>query len=203
MRFRTAYFFDVEQTDGKPLPAFAQTTGDPKTYTDNLKALIAREGIAIEYDHSIKPALGLSYGGRIRLLPDLSPAEEFSVLTHEFAHEILHHKAGVDRAPQVVRETQAEAVAFAVSRGIGLENHRVASDYIALYNGNEKTLADSLAVVHDAAAHILRDLLPQEREQDERTHPLDRSQIRQPIQTGRDGPALKQRDPAESTTWDR
>src|SRR5436190_638308 len=28
--FRTAYVFDVSQTEGKPLPEFAKTTGDPK-----------------------------------------------------------------------------------------------------------------------------------------------------------------------------
>ncbi len=90
--FRTAYVFDVSQTDGKPLPEFAQTTGDPKEYGDKLKALVAKQGIAVEYDSSIAPAQGISAGGRIRLAPGLSPAEEFSVLTHELAHEMLHHR---------------------------------------------------------------------------------------------------------------
>jgi hypothetical protein len=37
--FRTAFVFDVEQTEGKQLPEFAKTTGDPKEYTEKLKAL--------------------------------------------------------------------------------------------------------------------------------------------------------------------
>jgi hypothetical protein len=157
--FRTAYVFDVGQTDGKPLPNFSQTTGDPKEYGDKLKALVAGRGIALEYDPTIAPALGVSSGGRIRLVPGLSPAEEFSVLTHELAHEMLHHDKKAAALPIVVRETQAEAVAFVVSNGVGLETNRAQSDYIALYNGDPKTLADSLAVIQETSAKILNDLL--------------------------------------------
>ena len=75
--FRTAYVFDVEQTEGRPLPEFARTAGDPKDFGDKLKAIVARQGIALEYDAGIAPAYGVSTGGRIRLLPSLSAAEEF------------------------------------------------------------------------------------------------------------------------------
>jgi hypothetical protein len=104
----------------------------------------------------------------IRLRPNLSLAEEFSVLTHELAHEMLHH--GSDRAqlPKVVRETQAEAVAYVVSRGIGLETGSAAADYIALYNGDDRTLADSLAAVQATSSKILNALLPREPEHPER-----------------------------------
>jgi hypothetical protein len=161
--FRTAYVFDVEQTRGRPLPAFATTIGDPKDFGEKLKAIVAKQGIALEYDPTIAPALGVSSSGRIRLVPGLTPAEEFSVLAHELAHEMLHH--GPDRAtlPTVVRETQAEAVAFVVSRGIGLETRTAAADYIALYNGDLKTLAASLATIQETSSRILGDLLPEER----------------------------------------
>lgn len=161
--FRAAYVFDVEQTQGRPLPAFASTTGDPKDYGEKLKAIVAKHGIALEYDPTIKPAHGLSSGGRIRLLPGLSPAEEFSVLAHELAHEMLHHKADRTALSKVVRETQAEAVAFVVSRGVGLETRTAAADYIALYSGDVKTLTGSLAAIQDASSRILNDLLPEER----------------------------------------
>ncbi len=174
--FRTAYVFDVEQTEGTPLPAFARTTGDPKEYGDQLKALVAARGIGLEYDSAIAPADGLSMGGRIKLRPGLAPAEEFSVLVHELAHELLHR--GPDRASlsKTVRETQAEAVAFVVSRGIGLETGTAASDYIALYNGDVKTLGESLAKIQEAAHSILKDLLPEPDRADARTD--DRSEAR-------------------------
>lgn len=161
--FRPAYVFDVSQTEGKPLPEFAKTTGDPKDYTEKLKAVAARQGIAVEYDETIRPAQGISSGGRIRLLPGQGPAEEFSTLAHELAHEIFHHGKGAPALPKAVRETQAEAVAYVVSRGIGLNTNSAAADYIKLYNGDKAMLAKSLAAIQETAAKILDELLPAER----------------------------------------
>lgn len=167
--FRTAYVFDAAQTEGRSLPEFAKTTGDPKDYAEKLRAIVAKQGIAVEYDPTIAPALGVSSGGRIRLMPDLPPAEEFSVLAHELAHEMMHHDKASAPLPKVVRETQAEAVAFVVCRGVGLETNSAAADYIALYNGDPKTLADSLAAIQQTSARILDDLLPPERAVDSQT----------------------------------
>jgi RNA polymerase sigma factor (sigma-70 family) len=161
--FRTAFVFDVEQTEGRPMPAIARTAGDPKDFGDRLKAVVAERGIALTYDASIAPADGLSSGGQIRLRPGLAPAEEFSVLAHELAHEMLHQGAERGTLPKVVRETQAEAVAFVVSHGIGLETRSAAADYIALYNGDAKTLLESLATVQETSTRILNALLPEER----------------------------------------
>jgi len=161
--FRAAYVFDVSQTEGQPLPQFAATKGDPREYGDKLKEIVAKRGIALEYDGSIAPAQGMSSGGRIHLLPDLPPAEEFSVLVHELAHEMLHHQKDAPPLPKVVRETQAEAVAFAVCRGIGLETNTAAADYIALYRGDQKTLAESLSAIQETSTKILDGLLTEQR----------------------------------------
>src|SRR5437870_3786433 len=161
--FRTAYVFDASQTEGRPLPEFAKTTGDTREYGEKLKALVAKQGISVEYDASIAPAQGISSGGRIRLMPGMARAEEFSVLAHELAHEMLHHRKETAPLPKVVRETQAEAVAFVVCRGVGLETNTAAADYIALYNGDKKTLAESLSVIQQTSDRILDDLLPEQR----------------------------------------
>ncbi len=163
MGFRPAFVFDVNQTEGKPLPEFAKTTGDPKDHLEKLKALVAKQGISLEYDKSIAPADGVSYGGKIRLVPGMQPAEEFSVLTHELAHEILHHGKDEARLPKIVRETQAEAVAYVVSRGVGLETNSAAADYIALYTGDKKTLGQSLSTIQETSSRILEEILPVER----------------------------------------
>jgi hypothetical protein len=159
--FRTTFVFDISQTQGRPLPEFAKTTGDPKEYGDKLKALVGKQGITVEYDSKIAPGLGMSGGGRIWLMPGMSKAEEFSVLAHELAHELIHHVKGTQSLPKVVRETQAEAVAFVACRAAGLDTNNAASDYIALYQGDKKTLAESLSVIQETSAKILNDLLPE------------------------------------------
>jgi len=107
--------------------------------------------------------MGVSSGGKIRLVPDMQPAEEFSVLAHELAHEMLHHQNDAGRLPKTVVETQAEAVAYVVCRGVGLETNAAAADYIQLYNGEKKTLAESLSVIQETSSKILDQLLPQQR----------------------------------------
>lgn len=155
LRFKAVYVFDVTQTDGDPLPEFATVAGDPGGHVDRLKALIATKGIVLEYADDLDGAEGLSSGGRIRILSGLPAAEEFSVLAHELAHEMLHHQPGTTRLPKTVRETEAEAVAFAVCHAIGLEPSSAASDYIQLYQGDTATLAGSLERIQQVAAHII------------------------------------------------
>ena len=72
--FKAAYVFDISQTDGEPLPEFAKVKGDPEEYLDRLTTLVAREGISLLYDNSIRPALGVSQGGTIRIAEGLEPS---------------------------------------------------------------------------------------------------------------------------------
>ena len=53
------------------------------------------------------------------------------------------------------RESEAEAVAFAVCQGIGLETGSTAQDYIQLYQGDAKLLSESLEQVKQTATRIL------------------------------------------------
>jgi hypothetical protein len=84
--------FDITQTDGKELPAIGTVQGDPKDCTVRLQAFAKAQGISLEYSDQIAPARGVSYGGKVLLLPGQTPAEEFSTLTHELAHELLHRE---------------------------------------------------------------------------------------------------------------
>jgi hypothetical protein len=153
--FRAAYVFDVEQTEGEPLPAPSEASGDPGAKTASLKAAILGQGIALESVDDLGGALGTSSGGRIRLLNGLSPATEFTTLVHEYAHEVLHH-ADDRPASRDTRELEAEAVAFVVGGAVGVSTADASRDYIHLYRGDREALARSLDRVQRAASAILR-----------------------------------------------
>jgi hypothetical protein len=119
-----------------------------------LDFLIAK-GIELEFKESIAPALGMSYGGKIAILPGQTAAEEFSTLVHELAHEMLHKAERRTATTKTVRETEAEAIAFAVSQTIGLDAGNASADYIYLYHGNAALLAESLELIQRTSALIL------------------------------------------------
>src|SRR5215469_944636 len=145
-----------------PYRSSPRPQGTPSSLRTNY-GLLSPKCISLEYGKSIAPAQGVSFGGKIRLVPDMQPAEEFSVLAHELAHEMLHQAKGEERLPKTVVETQAEAIAYVVCRGVGLETNSAAADYIHLYNGDKKTLAESLSVIQETSSKILDQLLPEQR----------------------------------------
>jgi N-terminal domain of anti-restriction factor ArdC len=153
--FRNVYVFDVEQTEGVELPAMREVYGDVGENHDRLVSFIERQGIELVFTEKIAPALGMSYGGRIAILPGQSKAETFATLLHELAHEMLHKAERRTTTTKVVRETEAEAIAFVVGKALGLEAGTASADYIALYHGNASLLIESLEVIQQTSAVIL------------------------------------------------
>jgi len=172
LAFKTAYVFDISQTDGKPLPEFARVTGDPAIYMKRLRDYVTSKGIVTEYSNQIGLAEGVSSGGLIRLKKGLSCAEEFSVLAHELAHQILHMSKDDISKDKKVRETEAEAVAFVVCHAIGLDVNTASSDYIQLYNGDKETLLQSLERIKRTASDILSEIM---KEQNDRSQDVELS----------------------------
>jgi hypothetical protein len=157
--FRNAYVFDVTQTEGAELPAMHQLGGDVGENRDRLLFFIEGQGIDLAFTENIAPALGVSYGGRIAILPGSLRPRSFPTLVHELAHEMLH-KAERRTTTKVVKETEAEAVAFVVGKAVGLKVGSASADYIQLYHGNASLLAESLEVIQPTSAVILAALEP-------------------------------------------
>ena len=164
--FRPVYVWDVSQTEGAELPKLDEVQGNPAEQLSRLFAFVKSQNIKFEYSWNIAPARGLSYGGLIRLLPNMTPAEEFSTLVHELAHEMIHKAERRTVITKTVKETEAESVAFVVSKAIGLENGSASADYIQLYHGNAALLQESLEIVQRTAAVILGALAPEVTEEE-------------------------------------
>jgi antirestriction protein ArdC len=155
--FKAVHVFDVSQTDGKDLPAFASASGEPGELVSRLEQIIRSRGVLLTYGPLPGGTLGVSSEGTIVVRAGLPPAETFSILCHELAHDILHQGQGKRKheASKTVRETEAEAVAFSVCSAFGIDSRRKSADYIGLYRGAPETLAESLDLIQKTAAKII------------------------------------------------
>lgn len=156
--FRAVHVFDQAQTDGSALPEFSSIAGDPGEKLQRLVAVVAERGIELRYEASLGGADGVSEGGKIALREGMSPAEEFGVLAHELSHELLHRGERRKETTRKVRELEAEAVAYVVSRAAGLDGIRHSADYIQLYSGDKELLLASLDHIQQVAAEIIESL---------------------------------------------
>ena len=73
---------------------------------------------------------------------------------------MLHKAERRTTTTKIVRETEAEAIAFVVGKAVGLETGTASADYIQLYHGNASLLAESLEVIQQTSAVILAALQP-------------------------------------------
>lgn len=154
--FRAVHVFDVSQTDGDELPEVNKISGDPGEKLGKLHATAAKLGIALSYDENLGGADGVSKGGEVVLLRGLLPAEEFNTLAHELSHELLHRGSDRRTLSKAVKELEAEAVAYVVSKAAGLSNTlKHASDYIQGHEGDKDQLARSLERIQKTAALLL------------------------------------------------
>jgi hypothetical protein len=153
--FRACAVFDYSQTEGKEMPTIGCVEGEPAEYQEKLCSFVVSQGIALAFSEAIAPARGTSEGGKITLLPHLSPAETFATLAHECAHELLHRQANRKEISRRQRETEAEAVAYVVCQAIGLQTGTACQDYIQLHRGDAALLTESLERVRVAASKIL------------------------------------------------
>ena len=161
--FRGVYVWDIEQTEGEPLPELSNTVqGDVSEALPRLIEFVEAQQIKLEFSDKISPSRGMSYGGLIRVLPEMQPTETLSTLIHELAHEMLHKAERRTMTTKTVRETEAEAVAFVVCNALGLEPGTGSVDYIQLYHGDAKLLQESLEVVQRTASVILGAISPRE-----------------------------------------
>jgi hypothetical protein len=153
--FGNSYVFDISQTNGVDLPEMREVSGDPGQSIDRLAAFIKTKGIELVYDRTITPALGISYGGRIAILPGQSKAEEISTVVHELAHELIHKTERRTATTKTVKETEAGAVALVVGKAVGLVTGTASADYIQLYHGNASLLAENLEMIQRTSNVIL------------------------------------------------
>lgn len=156
--FRPVFVFDVSQTEGRPIPKLQHAKGDTEQILPALRSFIESRQIELvetcnDSKHLLPPgAEGISAGGRIVVDGSLPQAEMFRVVSHELAHEILHHDSQ-ERPDRRSRETEADAAAFITCKHFGLECD--ASDYLLLYDSSTEVLMSRLESIRRASSAII------------------------------------------------
>ncbi len=157
--FRAVHVFDISQTEGDALPEFSSVIGDPGVKLALLRQVAKDRDITVSYKQELGGAYGISKGGEIYVLESLTPAADFATLAHELAHELLHRSADRQQLSKTVKELEAEAVSYVVSKSVGLENSlEQSTDYIQLYSGDSEQLMKSLDRICRVASELITDL---------------------------------------------
>ncbi len=155
MYFRVVYVFDVEQTEGDPLPEEPDWHDHEKdaALEDALLAFAKSKGIQVEISEDLGNAEGSSSGGKIRLLPTAGTR----VFAHELAHELFEHckpEVRVNTTRQQ-REIEADAAAYVVAQHFGLRAES-APNYLALWQAAGKDILACLERVRVVAMEIIQ-----------------------------------------------
>jgi hypothetical protein len=137
--FRTAYVFDVSQTEGKPLPEEPNWHDTEKDLAIEaaLKAFADSKGIRVVEAEKLRGADGLSYGGLIKVLPKAGTR----TLVHELAHELLHWKHPELKLSREIEEIEADSTAYVVAQYFHLKQDSEASpNYLALFETSSEDI---------------------------------------------------------------
>ncbi len=159
MFFRVVHVFDLSQTDGPDLPTVDVPTIDQRAddLLAKLQSVATTRGIRVEFGTLDGGAFGVSKGGSVGVDDTHATGQQAKTLAHELAHEILHRdvKGAFTRS---IAELEAESVAYVVCTHFGLDVEVRASRYIALWDGDAKSLRASLERIAKTARTMIDDV---------------------------------------------
>jgi hypothetical protein len=149
--FKVVYVYDVTQTEGEPLPKPPDWKSTEKNLELNERLIQYANslGITVSFKTLPKEIQGVSKGGAI----DIDLAAGTHTLLHEISHELLH-KGKDNLQSREIKELQAEAVAYIVSRHLGLGGLKSAN-YLALWNVTPEQLLTHLEIIRSTADKIV------------------------------------------------
>ncbi len=156
--FGTGYVFDVQQTDGEPLPTIDVPVLDGEQgleLYDRLADLAAAEGVSLSCRPAeVMPGEVLGYytpRERRIVVREAAPLQMVKTL----AHELAHHYTGLTDASRSEHETAAESVAYIVCAHHGLDSGARSFPYVATWSQDPAVFKQMLGTIQRVSAQII------------------------------------------------
>lgn len=163
--YRIVSVFDIAQTDGDPLPELAIELKATCDHADDfVKAICDIASCPVSFMDIPGDAKGYYdiAQHRIAVQQGMSDVQTIKTLCHELCHSRLHKREamGSRRVAKAVIETEAEAVAYVVTKHFGIDTGDYSFDYLAGWStgADLKELASSLSLIQNEASQIISEL---------------------------------------------
>jgi hypothetical protein len=154
--FGSGTVFDLDQTDGEPLPEVTVpdlVSDEGGQLYGHLYGLAAREGLTVHEGEIGLPAGAAGvYRPKDRVII-VRPAAALQMTT-TLAHELGHHFSGL-HGTRGDEESIAESVAYVVCRRFGLDCGEASFPYVAIWAREPSVLRRVLGVVQGVSARII------------------------------------------------
>ena len=184
--FKPCKVFDVSQTDGEPLPEIVSDLTNPvNDYDRYLQAIKDVSPVPVRFDEIKSGAKGFYSHTNSEIVIQRGLPEEQTIKTmiHEVAHAKLGHGGKDDVLSRNTREVQAESVAYASCKALGLNTEDYSFGYIAGWSSGKdmKELKENLQIIKDQTNQIVSGIKEK----------LSLSVVMQPAKIGIDGKGIK------------
>ncbi len=161
--FKSAYVFDVSQTEGdefvEPLSPIHLTGPGDEEVEKYLRSQLCSRGFQLVSERLKIGVNGYTdFSSRIVAISDsLSDSQRLKTLSHEFAHVVLHEAKTVDRE---LAECQAETFAYLVMTSLGIDAAQYSIPYLLRWaKGSASAALDGFESAHELFIAIRSELI--------------------------------------------
>jgi len=152
--FKIVHIFDIQQTEGQPLPPQPDWKS-PEKHQELNQLLIEyakSQSISVAFKDLSGEVQGISRGDAI----EVDQQAGSKTLVHEITHELLHQKQR-DLQSSALKELEAESVAYIVCRHFGITGLN-SPNYIAFNGISRDQMVAHLARIQNTASAIISSL---------------------------------------------
>ena len=159
-RFKTAYCFDVSQTEGEDLPELThELIGEDGDYEPFLQKIITSSPVPVRFTDNLPADVYGCYSpadNEIRIKEGLNPRHACKTALHEVAHSMLDNDAS-KKKDRHIKECRAESIACLVCAHFGMPTDEYSVPYIASWSSSKEVpeLKSELQVIRDTAIAII------------------------------------------------